>query len=355
MTVIGDSNKAFYQHLASFAPGIAPGTVVHAGQLLGYSGIGGGIAHLHFALEHGDTDQILHEAVIASPSDHATNQNPGSAVPHIAEPSTLQCVEPGHTQSSHPPDAAAASDPGALQSIPPSDAQSPHPPGATAPTDQSTFHNVSTAQSSQTQDPAAVSDKATFMSAGRDIHAANGRFFTADEYRHIVEHDGSHIASGHLVDGSPHAANVNGASSNDDSQVIASVGGDHGLHPGTIDPSTLDPGATHSAPALHAGDHGLHPATIDPSTLDPGATHSAATLHAGDHGLHPATIDPSTLDPGATHHSVTSSHGSDHSASVVDHHAAPTHNSQLDPSHSAAHTAAAHTAGSDHHDAAIVG
>ena len=78
LTIIGASNSAYYQHLSRFAPGIAPGVTVHAGQLIGYSGIGGGIEHLHIAYQHGDTDRILHEATPVLPSDQPhTNASGG--------------------------------------------------------------------------------------------------------------------------------------------------------------------------------------------------------------------------------------------------------------------------------------
>jgi murein DD-endopeptidase MepM/ murein hydrolase activator NlpD len=62
LSIEGTGNSAFYAHLDRFARGIAPGTRVHAGQLLGYSGVGGGVAHLHIAFEKGDTDRMLHNA-----------------------------------------------------------------------------------------------------------------------------------------------------------------------------------------------------------------------------------------------------------------------------------------------------
>lgn len=62
LSIEGPSNSAYYAHLDHFARGIAPGTKVHAGQLLGYSGVGGGVAHLHIAFQRGDTDRMLHDA-----------------------------------------------------------------------------------------------------------------------------------------------------------------------------------------------------------------------------------------------------------------------------------------------------
>lgn len=44
----------YYAHLSQFAPGIAPGTAVRRGQLLGYSGSANGSAHLHLGFSTGD-------------------------------------------------------------------------------------------------------------------------------------------------------------------------------------------------------------------------------------------------------------------------------------------------------------
>ncbi len=46
--LVGGADELFYAHLSSFAPGIAPGVRVKAGQLIGYSGASeNGAAHLH--------------------------------------------------------------------------------------------------------------------------------------------------------------------------------------------------------------------------------------------------------------------------------------------------------------------
>jgi len=50
----GGGNQYYYAHLSKFAPGIQPGSRVKAGDLLGYSGEANGVAHLHFASEHGN-------------------------------------------------------------------------------------------------------------------------------------------------------------------------------------------------------------------------------------------------------------------------------------------------------------
>lgn len=50
----GPQESFYYAHLSRFAPGIAPGTRVRAGQLLGFSGSANGVSHLHFASEHRD-------------------------------------------------------------------------------------------------------------------------------------------------------------------------------------------------------------------------------------------------------------------------------------------------------------
>ena len=47
-------NEFYYAHLSRLAPGIKAGSKVTAGDLLGYSGVANGVAHLHFASKAGD-------------------------------------------------------------------------------------------------------------------------------------------------------------------------------------------------------------------------------------------------------------------------------------------------------------
>jgi murein DD-endopeptidase MepM/ murein hydrolase activator NlpD len=51
LTVQWPGNAAYYAHLSKIL--VHPGQRVSEGQLLGYSGSAAGVAHLHFALEHG--------------------------------------------------------------------------------------------------------------------------------------------------------------------------------------------------------------------------------------------------------------------------------------------------------------
>jgi murein DD-endopeptidase MepM/ murein hydrolase activator NlpD len=57
--VEGNGNSWYYAHLASIAPGIAPGVRVRRGALLGRSGVANGVAHLHLACQHGDPRSVL--------------------------------------------------------------------------------------------------------------------------------------------------------------------------------------------------------------------------------------------------------------------------------------------------------
>lgn len=60
VTINGDDgDDIFYQHLVEYAPGIEPGASVKAGQIIGYSGVGGGVPHLHIADSDGNIVQIL--------------------------------------------------------------------------------------------------------------------------------------------------------------------------------------------------------------------------------------------------------------------------------------------------------
>lgn len=49
LTVDGKENSYYYGHLSGYAPGIQPGERVSKGQLIGYTGVGNGVPHLHFA------------------------------------------------------------------------------------------------------------------------------------------------------------------------------------------------------------------------------------------------------------------------------------------------------------------
>lgn len=51
--LVGATDEAYYAHLSSFAKGIQPGVKVKPGDVLGYSGVANGVAHLHWALQHG--------------------------------------------------------------------------------------------------------------------------------------------------------------------------------------------------------------------------------------------------------------------------------------------------------------
>ena len=56
-----DATYFFYAHLDSFAPGLAAGSVVKAGQIIGYmgaSGNAGGNSHLHFEIHPGGGDPV---------------------------------------------------------------------------------------------------------------------------------------------------------------------------------------------------------------------------------------------------------------------------------------------------------
>lgn len=55
----GATDNFYYAHLSRFAPGIAPGTAVRKGQLLGWSGAANGVGHLHLASEQRDPRSYL--------------------------------------------------------------------------------------------------------------------------------------------------------------------------------------------------------------------------------------------------------------------------------------------------------
>jgi murein DD-endopeptidase MepM/ murein hydrolase activator NlpD len=61
--LVGAGTEFYYAHLSRFAPGIAPGVHVEAGQLLGYSGQAAGVPHLHFAVRDGSPFEWVAAAV----------------------------------------------------------------------------------------------------------------------------------------------------------------------------------------------------------------------------------------------------------------------------------------------------
>jgi murein DD-endopeptidase MepM/ murein hydrolase activator NlpD len=81
-------NEFYYAHLSEIAPGIAAGTAVKQGQLLGYTGVANNVPHLHFGMKNGNPlDMQLgsdrHQLV--PPQLHISRMNniPGS-VPGLA-------------------------------------------------------------------------------------------------------------------------------------------------------------------------------------------------------------------------------------------------------------------------------
>lgn len=62
--VKSSSQELYYAHLSRID--VHPGEVVHVGQRLGLSGVANGVAHLHFATQHGDPALLIGEP--ASPN-----------------------------------------------------------------------------------------------------------------------------------------------------------------------------------------------------------------------------------------------------------------------------------------------
>lgn len=59
--VVGEKDEAYYAHLSQFAS-FRPGDSVKAGNLIGYSGVANGVAHLHWALKLGWPPTFLSES-----------------------------------------------------------------------------------------------------------------------------------------------------------------------------------------------------------------------------------------------------------------------------------------------------
>ena len=47
-------NEYYFAHLSRFGPGIAPGSQIKKGQLIGYTGVASGVPHLHLGVRQGD-------------------------------------------------------------------------------------------------------------------------------------------------------------------------------------------------------------------------------------------------------------------------------------------------------------
>ena len=82
---MANGNEAYYAHLSRLADGLHAGQHVVAGQLLGYSGEAGGVAHLHIAFHHGNGTDMLRHATHFDPSAIEAN-HAGSAAASTGEP-----------------------------------------------------------------------------------------------------------------------------------------------------------------------------------------------------------------------------------------------------------------------------
>lgn len=83
--VNSDAYSEYYAHLSRYAPGIKPGVAVTAGELLGYSGVANGVAHLHYATSEG-TDPLslvkgLPEAVAGAVTGAGSSSSSSDGVP----------------------------------------------------------------------------------------------------------------------------------------------------------------------------------------------------------------------------------------------------------------------------------
>uniref|UniRef100_UPI0035CA00E5 peptidoglycan DD-metalloendopeptidase family protein n=1 Tax=uncultured Sphingomonas sp. TaxID=158754 RepID=UPI0035CA00E5 len=104
LIIVGANNQAFYQHLDRIADGVVSGATVHRGELIGYSGIGGGVEHLHFAVQHGDTDSLLHDAAAQASHAETSTATPNSAAAHANDVP----APAGHSTSQHDGETTAA-------------------------------------------------------------------------------------------------------------------------------------------------------------------------------------------------------------------------------------------------------
>jgi hypothetical protein len=140
-------------------------------------------------------------------------------------------------------------------------------------------------------------------SAGRDVEPANHRFFTGDEYRHIVGQERltfvPSLGSAGIDPNHPQ---------HDPANVLQN--GNHHAGPHAIDPGILDSGH-------HAGPHVVDPGTLEVRSAAPlsiGSNHPGQTSGGGNHGA--ATTH--AVAPNDPHDIAATSHVADHDAGSLD-------------------------------------
>ncbi len=350
LTIEGASNKAFYQHLERFADGIAPGAEVIAGQLIGYSGTGGGIHHLHIALEHGNTDQILRDASIsrAGADQHhagATNTMDAGALQHASQDVT----SPAHFASS-----GEGYSLGALQVPGPANGRfytgdelthinylmslQIHPEKLFTPGDHQLDPSVLV-------DPASVHHHAVLASST----GVDQSIQIDPSHAPTAEHDltpqdasafGGHEAQSHQVPMSAAGRDHSGVQV-DPSLVSSGYQGGHSSHDASV---LVDPATAHGSETL-----GSHEFSAPPGAEE--MTHAAAS--SGPHAGAPddaICVDPASADSAVPDHVAAS-------GAVDPSHAPPVSNEAAAQAHHApdATAAASHAADAGHHDAAAAG
>lgn len=100
LTLVFGSNAAFYGHLSSLA--VKAGEHVVAGQLLGYSGEGNGVAHLHFAVEKGTPGDVIRGAAVSASAPTTRADQTGSSSGVVAPGSSIGSPSTGTPPGEQP-------------------------------------------------------------------------------------------------------------------------------------------------------------------------------------------------------------------------------------------------------------
>jgi murein DD-endopeptidase MepM/ murein hydrolase activator NlpD len=242
-------NTFFYAHLSKLAPGIQPGAHVHKGQLIGYSGVAGGVAHLHFAAEKpGTTMQVLHDSAPYHVDAATADSIAAKALPHDGA---------GGAQYT------------------PFDANATGPDGQAIHINPDSGHSASSSIGSP-GDTATPTDANWTHSAGQAVHVSadssldHGNVGNAGYDTLLAVHESGYAAP---LDGAPHHADGGtGHAGSGDSDSSGSAAPHGGATP--PDPNFQAPDGT----ALHVeadSSHGVH-VPVDPAAVAEASDHSFA-------------------------------------------------------------------------------
>lgn len=98
--LVTQGNEFYYAHLSKLV--VKAGEKVHAGQLLGYTGVANGVAHLHIASKTGDPRQAFGIALPAATASTDTGQTTSGGGTAVPQPTVTPPVNPASYDSTAP-------------------------------------------------------------------------------------------------------------------------------------------------------------------------------------------------------------------------------------------------------------